>query len=373
MSASPFTYQRPVEPDELVDRVEELDDMLALVQAGHYVRLAAPRRYGKTTLLKKLAVDAADKLDMTSIAVDFSRVMSISDAAIRIEAAYRRAVDGPVRRAVRDLMRSWNIGLSLGAGGLGAQLQANPKSDPLPALHRLLELPRDVFERTDRRCLVIFDEAQEMLRIEGLDGILRSHLQHHGAAASYVFAGSEPGMMEALFGHRERPLFGQAHPIGLDPLPDTDLAAFIAGRFADTGRDAGEALDALLQLAQGHPQRAMLLAHYLWQRTAPQATATVSTWGEALDAALDPLGDGFDRFLDALPKGEQRVLMALALAPPGLYSNYVQARFGLRPGSARDALKALVARGEVVTRSGTSEITDPLLRWWLRQRRYPGG
>jgi hypothetical protein len=369
--ASPFVYQRPVGPDDLIDREREVGELLDLVDGGQYARLVAPRRYGKTTVLGKLAAEAERTLDMTTISVDFSRVMSLSDGAIRVEAAYRGATDGPVKGAVRDLVRSWNIGVSLGAGGLAAQLQANPKTDPLPALHRLLELPREAFERTGRRTLVIFDEAQDMLRIEGLDGIVRSHIQHHGEAASYVFSGSEPGMMETLFGARERPLFGQAHPVDLGPLPDVDLARYVEARFADTGRDAGEALDALLELVAGHPQRAMLLAHYLWERTAPGSTATISTWAQALDAAIEPLGDGFDRFLGALPKGEQRVLLALALAPQGLYSNYVQQRFGLRPGSARDALRSLVARGEVVQRDGAPQITDPLLRWWLRERRYP--
>ena len=367
MGVSPFTYQHPVAPADLIDREHELAELLDLADGGHYARLTAPRRYGKTTLLRKLAAEAEAKLGMASIAVDFSRVMSVSDAAIRIESAYRSATDGPVKGAVRDLMRTWNIGLSLGAGGLAARLQAEPKTDPLPALHRLLDLPKEVFERTGKRSLVVFDEAQDMLKINGLDGILRSHVQHHGGAASYVFSGSEPGMMEVLFGDRERPLFGQAHPVALEPLPADALAAYIGGRFARTGRDAGEALDALLELAEGHPQRAMLLAHYLWQRTPEQQTATAATWVEALDAAIGPLGDGFERFLDTLPKGEQRVLLALALAPQGLYSNYVQNRFGLAPGSARDALRALIARGEVIGGTSAPRMTDPLLRWWLRR------
>ena len=367
MAVSPFTYQHPVAPDDLIDREAELAELVDLADGGQYARLTAPRRYGKTTILRRLAAEAEATLAMTTISVDFSRVMSVIDAAIRIEAAYRAATDGPVKGAVRDLLRTWNIGLSLGAGGLAAQLQADPKTDPLPALHRLLDLPQEVFARTDRRCLVVFDEVQDMLKIGGLDGILRSHIQHHGAAASYVFSGSEPGMMEVLFGDRERPLFGQAHPVALGPLPPDALADYIEERFRRTGREAGEALDALLELAEGHPQRAMLLAHYLWQRTPVQSTATISTWVEALDAAVGPLGDGFDRFLDTLPKGEQRVLLALAIAPQGRYSNYVQNRFGLAPGSARDALKALIARGEVIGGTKEPRMTDPLLRWWLRR------
>ena len=34
---------------------------------------------------------------MTTIVVDFSRVLSLGDVTVRIEDAYRRATDGPVR------------------------------------------------------------------------------------------------------------------------------------------------------------------------------------------------------------------------------------------------------------------------------------
>lgn len=368
--ANPFVFQRPV--DDLIDREPELTRLLELADGGHLSRLSAPRRYGKTTLIRRLRVEAERQLAMTTIVVDFSRVLSLGDVAVRVEDAYRQATDGPIKHAVRTLTRSWDLGVSLGAGGIGARLEAQPKTDPLPALHRLLELPREAFERTGDRVLVCFDEFQEVLRLEDLDGIIRSHVQHHGDAASYLFAGSEPGLMEQLFGERERPLFGQAAPVALRELPTGALAAHIEERFQDSGRDPGEALDPLLDLVQGHPQRAMLLSHYLWERSDPGRPATLSEWVAALDEVIDTLAEGFDRFLDGLSGLQLRVLFALALSPHGLNSTYTQARFGLpEGGAAAGARDALVRRGEVLT--DPYRITDPLLRWWLRQRRRPPG
>ncbi|HEV3048064.1 MAG TPA: hypothetical protein VGY13_11980 [Solirubrobacteraceae bacterium] len=365
---NPFIFQRPV--DDLIDRDAELQRLIELADGGHFTRLSAPRRYGKTTLIRKLATEAERQLDMTTVTVDFSRALSLGDVAVRVEDAYRRATDGPVKRAVRTLMRSWNLGVSLGAGGIAARLEAEPKTDPLPALHRMLELPREAFERTGRRVLVAFDEFQEILSLDGLDGVIRSHIQHHGEAASYLFAGSEPGLMNQLFGERERPLFGQAVPMELRELPDDALGAHIEQRFAQTLRDPGEALDALLHLVRGHPQRAMLMAHYLWEHTPTASTASLTQWIGALDEVIDSLAEGFERFLDGLRPLQVRVLFALALSPHGLNSNYTQARFGLpRGGGAGDARDALVKRGEVL--AAPFRITDPLLRYWLRQRRLP--
>jgi hypothetical protein len=81
-----------------------------------------------------------------------------------------------VRRGCAHVDAIVEPGLSLGAGGIAAKLEAEPRTDPLPALHRLLELPRETYERTGRRVLVAFDEFHEVLRLEGLDGLIRTEL-----------------------------------------------------------------------------------------------------------------------------------------------------------------------------------------------------
>ena len=136
----------------------------------------------------------------------------------------------------------------------------------LPALHEALDLPLRVFEKTGKRAVVIFDEFQEVLAAEEkIDGLLRSKIQHHADAATYVFAGSHPGLMAELFGSKERPLYGQARPMTLEPLARRAARRHTSTRFAGSGKDVGGALDPILDLVRGHPQRAMLLAHHVWR------------------------------------------------------------------------------------------------------------
>src|SRR6478752_5569743 len=47
---NPFVYSRPVPPEDVVDRDEEVAELLRSAVGGHYVRLYAPRKYGKTSL-----------------------------------------------------------------------------------------------------------------------------------------------------------------------------------------------------------------------------------------------------------------------------------------------------------------------------------
>lgn len=121
-----------------------------------------------------------------------------------------------------------------------------PQLDPdaVRRLMALLDLPLSLYQRTGRRALVIFDEFQEFLQAgDRLDALVRSRIQHHGDAASYIYAGSHPGLMRELFAKRERPLYGQARPLVLRPLSDADLADYIGQRFEESARDVGEALD----------------------------------------------------------------------------------------------------------------------------------
>jgi hypothetical protein len=76
---------------------------------------------------------------------------------------------------------------------------------------------------------------------EDLDGVGRSRIQYHGDAAACVYAGSEPSMMRELFDKRERPLFRQADPLPLGPLPLDQVLADLAERFAGEGLDPGDA------------------------------------------------------------------------------------------------------------------------------------
>ena len=123
-----------------------------------------------------------------------------------------------------------------------------------------------------------------MLRARAeIDALIRSVIQHHGDAVSYVFSGSQPGMMRELFSDRRRAFYGQAGLVALDVLAADDLAAYVTERFRAGNRDPGEALEPLLTLAAGHPQRAMMLAHHLYAATPPGASADTDTWSKALD------------------------------------------------------------------------------------------
>jgi uncharacterized protein len=375
MTANPFTIDTPVEPAELVDRNPEAEWLLELAEGGHNCRLSAPRRFGKTSLLRRLEHEA-DLRGIATVYVDFFGALTLDDVVTRFEFAYERALRGPLARWFAGLRRRWRPTLRLGTPEAGVELSPLGDDDANRALIELLDLPARVLERDGRRTLAMFDEFQSVLAIgAGLDGLIRSRIQHHGANASYVFAGSHPGLMAELFGSRERPLYGQARALVLEPLADEDLAEFIGDRFERSGREVGAALEPLLELSRGHPQRAMLAAHHLWERTGSRKAADEATWDAASAAMFTELEDSFERIWEDLSANERRVMAAIAWGGPrgggaSLYAKSTLERFRLSKGTARDVRAALLRRGEI-ERGGRHgvQLVDPLLEAWIASGR----
>jgi hypothetical protein len=369
--ANPFRYSEPLPVEELIDRETEAARLLERAGEGNNSRLVAPRRYGKTSLLRR-ALHDAERDGWAIVYVDFFGVLTVTDIAQRIERAYAEQLSGRlgswfsgVRRMLRPTIRAGG-GLVPGAVEVTVDAQAEP-----PLLERLA-LPRRLHERHGRRTLVVFDEFQDVLATQDrTDAIIRSEIQHHGDAASYVFAGSHLGMMRELFADRRRAFYGQAAPIELPPLPADEVAEHVAERFERTGRSIGSALDPLLELANGHPQRTMLLAHALWERTQPGEAADEETWAAAEDAVALDVHDELRAIWSSLKPSQRRVLAAVAENTQRLYASD-RRHGGSRGGAVRSAAQTLADRGEIVRDESVPtgyRVTDPLLARWMRAGR----
>jgi hypothetical protein len=365
---NPFIFNRPVDPEDLIDRETEARRLLDLAEGGHATRLSAPRRYGKTSLLHRVARDA-DLAGLNYVEVDFYGVLSQAEVVARIEEAYKK-LRSPPRRAAIAAIRALRPRLSFGGGPVPAKLEAQPQpvEETTRVLTGLLDLPLILLERSGRRTLVAFDEFQALLAVDPrIDGLFRSRIQRHGDAASYIFAGSHPGLMEQLFGSRERPFFGQARGLHLDPLPDPDLADYIGARFEAGGRDVTPVLGSLLDLVAGHPQRAMLLAHHLWEQTPRGESASPEIWQQAQEQTFAEHGEALQATWDALEVKEQAVLSALTLSADSLFNQRTLARFNLSKGGAGHARDALVHDGHLHDVGSGLQLVDPLMGEWIRR------
>jgi hypothetical protein len=372
-SRNPFRFSEPVPAEELLDRDDERRLLLKRAEGGNNSRLVAPRRYGKTSLLNRVVEDAR-QAGWNAVYVDFFGVLTLDDIARRIERAYAEQLQGGSATWFAGFRRLLRPTLRLGGGPVpvGVEVTVDPQAEP-PLLERLA-LPARLHERDGTRTLVVFDEFQDILATkERADAVIRSEIQHHGDAASYVFAGSHVGMMRELFSDRRRAFYGQAGPVDLPPLSPVDIAQYVAERFEVDGRKLGAALDPLLEASRGHPQRTMLLAHVLWELTDEGEEVTDELWLSAFDEVMHHVRDELRAAWSALPTSQRRALTAIAENREGVYASG-RRQGGSRGGAVRTAVEALRDRGEIAEDPNTASgwrLVDPLLAAWVNEGR-PG-
>jgi uncharacterized protein len=369
--ASPFIYEEPLRPpDRLAGRVAELALLRERAGETRNSRLEGPRRYGKTSLVRA-ALDGADKDGLVTIYVNFLGVLSLADVTDRIERAYREQLDGTLKQWFAGIVSTLRPHLKATPGGVGVEISPATQT---PALLDRLSLPRRLQERHGRRCAIAFDEFQDVVRVsDALVGTMRSELEQHDGAAGYIFSGSHPGLMRDLFSDRRHAFFAQAKPVPLPRLGSEDLAGYIGARFRDGSRDPGEALEFLLRTADGHPQRAMLLAHHLYEHTAPGSTASTDEWVAAYAAArLDATAE-VQAAWDSWNNSERRIMAVVATRTTPLQGRVAQAEFGIsKTGGNQSTIAGLEREGQLVPDETTRtkwRVVDPLLEQWLANGR----
>ena len=369
MADYPFKHAGPVTPNRMIDREDELRRLGRAAGERTPVRLAAPRRYGKTTLLAAHA-DLLASTGWRTVRADLggiSDLAGLTRALLVAWSGHREAA--PVRRVERL------------AGRLGADLSlTGPRLTLAPAgaapadhgrlLEELLALPDEVGDATGEPVLVVLDEFQDLLIAgPGLDARLRSVIQHQQDVA-YVFAGSEPSMLARMFEHHEAPFFGQAEPLTLAPLPIESTIDEVERRFAELDLDPGDAAAALVEIGEGHPQRTMLLCHLLARRLGEPGAGDEAD--EHVDAvlreALDQTAEIHAAALAPLTRNQRIVLgeVAHGRAPT---SAALATRQGATRGAFHQALESLLAAGQLLARDPGPRwrLIDPLLRLRLRR------
>jgi hypothetical protein len=372
---NPFRFEGPIEPADLIGREAEVDLLVRHALDRRIVSVAAPRRYGKTSLLRAAGQRLEHEHGFVVAHVDLLGLAGPEDFGARFGTAWRRATAGdkPLRRQLEQLVGGLTeLGVTLLGNGLTVRRRERRPDDALAVVHALLDLPGD----TDRPVLVVLDEFQALHAAwpQG-EGVLRSHTQspQQNGRVAWAFAGSEPSLLAAAFEDSGRAYYQQALQVPMRRLPDRELARGIAERFESTGKDVGVALGPLVALAAGHPQRAMLLAHLLHEQVPAGAQAGERHWARALAAARRLVHDEATAVWESLTPPQRSALRAVHRHGSPTAAGETAPR-----ASRQSAGQVLVRRGLVELdeqpgpRGGRRyRLVDPMLGDWLDQRAAP--
>ena len=360
---SPFPYHGPLAAEEVSGRDELIADLRGRLDSRRLTALLGPRRYGKTSVLRRVCADLG-VAGSTTVWIDLYGMSSMADLAGAIDRGLG-AVPGRVRRSLESIAGTFSI--QLGVVGIELAKGRRDRPDPVLLLRSLLQV---LVEAASRHPLVlVLDEFSSIAGVSNAAAILRTELQHHYRDLSIVFAGSQPSTMRTLFTDQAQPFFAQADLVEIGPLSPGAVADVVDAGFRATHRRADAIIGRLVAMAEGHPQRAMQLAHAMWEATEPGGVATLVTWEQALATVRSEVDSGSDRLFELLPVGHQKTLRVVATG--GSVFGSAAESLELPSGTARGAVDALLGSGYLVRdERDRLRIVDPMLADWIR-RRFP--
>jgi hypothetical protein len=379
---NPFVYGEIVPLEAFADRVVELDRLVTDLAEGQKVFLISPRRYGKSSLVRQALAQLARKriLTLELTVSSFSSYVAFLEGYARALLALESKAE-KARGWLRELFPGSRPDVRLEPGPSGAALAVSFPAVRTPRdASRLAEevfaLPGLLAERLRRQIVIALDEFQAVTAFDNgqVEHALRAAVQQQ-RQVGYVFAGSEPSLMEQMVGMK-RPFYKAGPVMRLERIPADEFAAFLDARFAKTGLKPEAGLgEAIVDLAGNLPYDVQRLAHETWDRAATLKRRTVGL--EDLHATLHRLLGEQQMLFEAtwlrLTLGQRAALRAVVLEH-GLELLAAETRHRHRLGGASTVQTALAAlmRLDLVAREpdGRYVVVDSLLREWVARRTY---
>jgi hypothetical protein len=384
---NPFVYGEIVGAGAFADRATERARLAADLAAGQKVFLISPRRYGKSSLVRDVLRSLARRKVLTvevTVASSSSYIGFLESYARALVAADTPA--GRLRRWAGELLQAVRPELrfdppfapnSPGASG-GFSLSfpsVRTARDTARLANEVFALPGRIAAARKQRMAIALDEFQAIQSFNGgsVEHALRAAVQDQ-RAVGYVFAGSEPSLMERMLGPR-RPFYKAGPVMRLEKIDQAMFADFVEARFSASGMRPEPGLgEAIVDLAANVPYDVQRLAHETWDdvKAGGRKAAGLDDLHLTLTRLLGEQHTVFEESWQRLTLAQRAVLRALVLENgTELLSADVRARHRLPVASSvQSALAALVRQDIIMKEGGRYVASDSLYREWVARQTY---
>lgn len=374
MMENPFTLKEIPVGSAFCDREQEQADLINIGVAGENVLLYSPRRYGKTSLIRKVQHQLESDSALTAYC-DLFGVSSIEEIAGRIAKSIytiTRKNEKLFQKSIRFLTSFRPILSPSHDGGIAVSVQPAYTSEPMELMETTMASLQRFVQDFPHLVHIVLDEFQEICEIDNsirIEGLLRHHIQR--MQCGFVFVGSRRRILLEMFNDRKRPFFQSTVNYELKTLPQNDLIDFIVSQFENSGKYISPSLAAeICDIIDRHPYYVQKFCFFLFDRTKKKVTRKDISDNYRL--VLESEKALFESILRGLTAKQLGILKAIAREPTKrLFAAEYMTRHNLKStGGIQRGLKVLTGE-DLVERhpaEGTWNVIDPLFRQWLVEK-----
>lgn len=372
---NPFYFGKEVVGEAFTNRSSEIKELLSDMEQGLNVIIYSPRRYGKTSLMKKTLLLAKERgcltfyLDLYPISNlrDFVQIYAQSLSVNEPSSQFNRFIK-VLGKLVPKLLPKVTLGQK---GGPEISFDFDKIFKEKEAILRdLFEAVYKLAAKKKRPAVMVFDEFQEIAKLdeaENLEKQIRTHIQKQ-QNVSYVFLGSKRHFMQDMFKNKNRPLYNCGRHFPLGKISSNDFSSFINKQFFKTGIKINpDEIANILEITECHPYYTQLFCHLLWDHCRENKKIYSDDIIAVLSQLLREEEHSYSIVWDDL-SAVQRILVKALAANETLpfFSQAFLAKYGLGSISAIQKARRTLEKKEIIGRSnGHYTISDLFLKKWV--------
>ena len=368
----PFVFGVATSGDNFTDREKETQRLLLNFTHGVNTILISPRRWGKTSLVKKVAQLAQTKT---------RKIVYLDIFSCRTESEFYRLFATSVLKQTSSKWDEWventkqflahiNPKISIGTDPMNDFSISFEYSMQDNAGHDILQLPEKIAIEKGIQIVICIDEFQQISDFEDSKTFQKKlrtvwQLQQH---VSYCLFGSKKHLMNELFEKKNLPFYKFGDAIYLTKIETKYWIEYICKRFENTGKHISpELAKEICRLVDNHSSYVQQLAWLLWIRTTDIATEEQLT--HALEDLLDQNNILFQSETENLSAYQMNFLKAVI---DGIHSKFSSKEIILKYNLGTSAnivrLKSALLQKELIETDGKEIIlADPVFGVWFKK------
>ena len=370
---NPFLISWYHSPEFFCDRETETETILEALHNGRNVTMIAPRRMGKTGLIRHAFYKLKEQeSDIVTLYMDIYSTQSLGDFVRlfantvlgKLDSAPQKAMSR-ISKFIRSCRPLFTLDEFTGIPQVTIDLSPTEEESTLKEIFEYLA-------SSEKRCYIAIDEFQQITEYQekGVEALLRSYIQFL-PNVNFIFAGSKQHVMQEMFMSSKKPFYQSTQLLTIDTIDKDKYAQFAMNHFAKHHANLSEEVFCgIYEKFDGHTWYVQNLLNRLYGYN---RDIDIDLVEYAKKQIISELSYFYADLLTAYSAGHVRLLKAIAkegCVKEVLSGDFIS-RHRLRAASSvNSALKKLLDNELVYPSENGYIIYDRFMGEWLRNQPF---